>query len=150
MTFAGGPFNNYVFGAVAEVAPLLRARPHELGLITTVSGMLSKPGLAVWSATPPEDLGVLLADMVAEAITDTPTRPVASPDESRGRATVASFTVTCDPTDPLRPIRTAIVADLADGKRTAATCENEPIARRALAEGLIGQSVHVEKTTFSL
>jgi len=151
MTFAGGPFNNYVFGALAAVVPLLRTRPHERGLITTVSGMLSKPGLAVWSATPPKDQGMLLADMVAEAITDTATRPVASPDEARGPATVASFTVTCDdPTEPLRPTRTAIVADLADGKRTAATCENEAIARLALAEGLIGQSVHVEKTTFSL
>jgi hypothetical protein len=39
---------------------------------------------------------------------------------------------------------------MADGKRTAATCENEPIARLAVAEGLIGQSVHIEKTTFSL
>ena len=150
MTFAGGPFNNYVFGALAAVAPLLRAQPHELGLITTVSGMLSKPGLAVWSATPPEARGVLLADMVAEAITDTATRPVASPDESRGPATVASFTVTYDPIEPLRPARTAIVADLAGGKRMAATCENEAIARLALAEGLIGRSIHVEKTTFSL
>jgi acetyl-CoA C-acetyltransferase len=150
MTFAGGPFNNYVFGALAAVAALLRGQPDEQGLVTTVSGMLSKPGLAVWSATPPEDRGMLLADMAAEAITDTPTRPVAMPESSRGAATVASFTVTYDAADPLRPTRTAIVADLADGERTAATCENEPIARLALTEGLIGRSVHIEKTTFSL
>jgi acetyl-CoA C-acetyltransferase len=150
MTFAGGPFNNYVFGALASMAPLLRTQEHEQGLITTVSGMLSKPGLAVWSAAPPEDRGVLLADMATEAVTDTPTRPVASPESSVGPATVASFTVTYDPADPLRPIRTAIVADLADGRRTAATCENEAIARLALTQGLIGQPVHIARTTFSL
>ena len=53
MSFAGGPFNNFVLGATAAVAALLRAEPTELGLVTTVSGMLSKPGLAVWSASPP-------------------------------------------------------------------------------------------------
>jgi acetyl-CoA C-acetyltransferase len=132
------------------MAPLLRAEPREQGLITTVSGMLSKPGLAVWCATPPEGQGLLLADMAAEAVNDTPTLPVASPDGSAGPATVASFTVTYDPANPLHPTRTAIVADLADGRRTAATCENEPIARLALTQGLIGQPVHIAQTTFSL
>jgi len=150
MTFAGGPFNNFVFGALAAMTRLLRARPDEQGLLTTVSGMLSKPGLAVWSGTPPQDGGLRIADMAVAAAADTATRPVAPPEGSRGPATVASFTVTYDAGDPLRPIRTAIVADMADGKRTAATCENEPIARLAVAEGLIGQSVHIEKTTFSL
>jgi acetyl-CoA C-acetyltransferase len=150
MTFAGGPFNNFVFGALAAMTRLLRARPDEQGLLTTVSGMLSKPGLAVWSGTPPLDGGLRIADMAVAAAADTATRPVAPPEGSRGPATVASFTVTYDAGDPLRPIRTAIVADMADGKRTAATCENEPIARLAVAEGLIGQSVHIEKTTFSL
>ena len=150
MTFAGGPFNNFVFGALAAMTRLLRARPDEQGLLTTVSGMLSKPGLAVWSGTPPQDGGLRIADMAVAAAADTATRPVAPPEGSRGPATVASFTVTYDAGDPLRPIRTAIVADMADGKRTAATCENEPIARLAVAQGLIGRSVHIEKTTFSL
>ena len=46
MTFAGGPFNNYVLSSTAAVARLLRHQPAEVGLVTTVSGMLSKPGLA--------------------------------------------------------------------------------------------------------
>jgi hypothetical protein len=63
---------------------------------------------------------------------------------------VASFTVTYDGNQPPAPTRTAIVADLADGKRTAATCDDASIAQLALTETLIGQTVHIESTTFSL
>src|ERR1700722_275002 len=73
MSFAGGPFNNFVLNSTATVAALLRATPAEQGLITTVSGMLSKPGLAVWSATPP-DAGSFVADMAGSPEIDTPSR----------------------------------------------------------------------------
>jgi acetyl-CoA C-acetyltransferase len=151
MSFAGGPFNNFVLNGTATVAALLRTEPSELGLITTVSGMLSKPGLAVWSASPPgPEQGSLLADMAGSPGVATPTRPVAPPDSPGGPATVASFTVTYDAVDPFRPTRTAIVADLPDGTRTAATCEDAAIAHSALSESLIGQTVQIESTTFSL
>jgi acetyl-CoA C-acetyltransferase len=151
MTFAGGPFNNYVFQSTAALVNLLRRTPSELGLVTTVSGMLSKPGLAVWSCTPPAPgRQPLLADLAADAAALTATRPVADPGDAGGRATVASFTVTFDGEDPLRPARTAIIADLGDGIRTAATCEDASIAQHALTESPIGQTVHIEHTTFRL
>jgi acetyl-CoA C-acetyltransferase len=151
MSFAGGPFNHFVFMALATVVARLRAEPSALGLVTTVCGMLSKPGLAVWSATPPgPDRGLLVADLTDSSTVGTATRPVASPDSARGPATVASFTVTYDGNQPPAPTRTAIVADLADGKRTAATCDDASIAQLALTETLIGRTVHIESTTFSL
>ncbi len=52
MTFGGGPLNNFVFQATARMAQLLRQNPDEVGLVTTVSGMLTKQGVALWSATP--------------------------------------------------------------------------------------------------
>jgi acetyl-CoA C-acetyltransferase len=149
MTFAGGPFNNFVLNGTATVAALLRAAPSEQGLITTVSGMLSKPGLAVWSASPPE-AGSFVADLAGSPEIDTPSRPVAPPDSRGGPAVVASFTVTYDDADPLRPARTAIVADLPDGTRTAATCDDAAIALSSVTESLIGQTVHIVRTSFSL
>jgi acetyl-CoA C-acetyltransferase len=150
MSFAGGPFNNYVLGATAAVAGLLRADPSEPGLVTTVSGMLSKPGLAVWSATPPAVASrTLITDMAGSPAVATPGRPVAPAETPGGPAVVASFTVTYDGGDPPQADRTAIVADLPDGTRTAATCEDAGIARAALSEGLIGQTVHIAGTTFS-
>jgi len=115
-----------------------------------VSGMLSKPGLAVWSASPP-DGPPMLADLATDALAATEVKPVADAAPHRATAaTVASFTVTYGGAAGLEPERTAIVADLPDGVRTAATCEDAPTARLALDEGLVGRTVEVKDTTFRL
>ncbi len=157
MTFAGGPFNHFVLQSLVALGRRLRGgagRPGErLGLVTTVSGMLSKPGLAVWSADPPPGRGggFLLADLAAEATAATDVVPVLDvAPRVPTAATVASFTVTYGGAGGLEPVRTAIVADLPDGVRTAATCEDAVTARLAVAEGLIGRAVEVKDTTFSL
>jgi hypothetical protein len=75
---------------------------------------------------------------------------VAAPPATPTEAGVASFTVTYGGATGLEPVRTAIVADLPDGVRTAATCEDARTARLAVAEGLIGRAVEVKDTTFSL
>jgi acetyl-CoA C-acetyltransferase len=152
MTFAGGPFNNFVLQSMVALAHRLRAEPSELGLVTTVSGMLSKPGLAVWSASPPDPArGHLLANLALESAAATPLVPVVDqPPDRDTPATVASFTVTFGGPSGLEPVRTAIVADLPDGVRTAATCEDAATARLALAQGLVGRDVHVKDTTFDL
>ena len=81
MAFAGGPFNHFVLLATVAVGRLLRDRPDELGLVTAVSGMLTKPGLAVWSATPPSSGAgaVVVADLAADAVAATEVVPVADP-----------------------------------------------------------------------
>jgi acetyl-CoA C-acetyltransferase len=149
MTFAGGPFNNYVLQAMAALVPRLRERPDDRALITTVSGMLSKPGLAVWSCTPPST-ETCTGDLGAEGSAVTDIRPVAQPGAAEGPARVVSATVTYGSEDPLEPVRTAVLLDLADGCRTAATCEDPLIARATLTEGLIGRVVHVNDATFTL
>ncbi len=93
---------------------------------------------------------LLIADLGEEAARQTAVLPVATSDDANGPATVASYTVTFDPGDPLRASRVAIVADLADGRRAAATCEDAAFAQRSLTESLIGQSVNVTRTTFTL
>ena len=153
MAFAGGPFNHFVLQSHVALGRRLRAEPAERGLVTTVSGMLSKPGLAVWSATPPPSARArpFVADLADEARAATEVVPVAeAPPSERLRATVVSFTVTYDGAERLDPCRTAIVADLPDGVRTAATCEDASTARLAVADGLIGRTVEVKDTTFSL
>lgn len=149
MAFAGGPFNHFVLQAMVTMAASLRTEPAELGLVTTVSGMLSKPGLAVWSASPPSP-APLVQDLGAETVAATELAPVVADAPVEAAARVVSFTVTYGGADGLDPVRTALVADLADGVRTAATCEDAATARLALAEGLIGRDVRVKGTTFSL
>ena len=152
MAFAGGPFNHFVLQSIRVLGERLRDEPDEQGLVTTVSGMLSKPGLAVWSATPPAGRGRAFgADLATEAVAATEVVPVVDvAPAARTAATVASFTVTYGGAEGLEPVRTAVVADLPDGVRTAATCEDAGTARLAVTEGLIGRTVSVKDTTFSL
>ncbi len=151
MAFAGGPFNHFVLLSHVALGRELRARPSALGLATTVSGMLSKPGLAVWSATPPVSGIPLIADLAGDAGIATTTVPVVSaPPSASTPASVVSFTVTYAGAGGLEPVRTAIVADLPDGVRTAATCEDAATARLAVTDGLIGRTVEVKDTTFIL
>jgi acetyl-CoA C-acetyltransferase len=151
MAFAGGPFNHFVLLALRTLGRRLRDEPGERGLLTTVSGMLSKPGLAVWSAAPPENGGFLLADLAPEALAATEVVPVVDVAPAVATpATVVSFTATYNGASGLDPARAVIVADLPDGVRTAATCEDAGTARLAVDEGLIGRTVSVKDTTFSL
>ncbi len=151
MTFAGGPFNHFVLQSMVTLASRLRADPSALGMVTTVSGMLSKPGLAVWAAAPPpSDRPPMVADLGRETVAATEVVPVVAEAPAEAGATVVSFTVTYGGPDGTDPVRTAVVADLADGVRTAATCEDAATARLALTEGLIGRDVRVEGTTFAL
>jgi acetyl-CoA C-acetyltransferase len=150
MAFSGGPFNHYVLQSLVTLGRRLRDEPTELGLVTTVSGMLSKPGLAVWSASPPRH-AALPADLAADARAATQIVPVADgPAASETVATVASFTITYGGVDGFEAVRTAIVADLPDGVRTAASCEDAETARLAATEGLAGRTVMVKDTTFRL
>ena len=150
MAFSGGPFNHYVLQSLVTMGRRLRDVPDDLGLVTTVSGMLSKPGLAVWSASPPHR-ATLLGDLAADARAATQIVPVAAePPANETTATVASFTVTYGEAGGLEPVRTAVVAELPDGVRTAATCEDAQTARLALTEGLAGRTVMVKDTTFRL
>ena len=153
MAFAGGPFNHFVVASTVEIGRRLRAGAPAAGpaLVTTVSGMLSKPGLALWGAAPPPEGHMLLADLAADGVAATPMRPVVdAPPPGPTSAVVVSYTVTYGGDDGLAPVRTAVVADLPDGVRTAATCDDAATACLAVTEGLVGRTVDVKDTTFSL
>ncbi len=113
--------------------------------------MLSKPGLAVWSATPPDDerTGGGPGRRGGRRHRDT-AGPRGPTDRSHPGHRGASYTVTYGGPDRLEPERTVIVADLPDGVRTAATCEDAPTARAALAEGLVGRTVELKDTRFRI
>ncbi len=100
MTFAGGPLNSYVLHSTASMADVLRADPGSAGLVTSVSGFLTKYGAGVWSTTPAPD-GWRSEDVTAEAkAADTP-----RPD-------------TDDPGDDVRVVAGTVVHDR-EGGRTA-------------------------------
>ena len=53
LTFAGGPWNNYVTHSIATMAERLRAAPGQRGLITANGGYLTKHSFGVYGTEPP-------------------------------------------------------------------------------------------------
>ena len=131
MTFAGGPFNNFVLQATAAMARRLRAEPGQ-GLVTTVSGYLTKPGLAVWS-THTDGRPPLLGDLAAEA--SAATDSVAVQLDHMGPATIAAVTVTFAGSSPSEVLA---ILDTDVGDRVVARTSDRAVVDAALTRELIG------------
>lgn len=53
MSFAGGPWNDYVTHAIATMVDVLRDHPEDLGLVSANGGLASKEAFGVYGARPP-------------------------------------------------------------------------------------------------
>ncbi len=141
-TFAGGPWNNFVLQATAAMIDRVRAEPGEMGLVATVSGLLNKPGLAVYSTHPGPEL--LLDDLAAANEREAARKEVIGGYE--GPAQVAAYTVHYDGMDP---VRVTMVGDTPDGRRCVASAPDPELAARATLEELIGTTVQVTGAAFT-
>jgi acetyl-CoA C-acetyltransferase len=142
MAFAGGPFNHFTYQATAAMARRLRDRPGELGLVTTVSGLLTKPGLAVWSTPGGSAPTLLAADLAPEATRRTAVRDVTGHHEGPG--TVVAHTVLAQRGSPARAF---LICDLPDGRRWVGTSEDERLLSEGTRELLAGRSVAITGAT---
>lgn len=53
LSFAGGPWNNYVMHSIATMADVLRGDPGAIGLVTANGGFITKHAFGVYSTEPP-------------------------------------------------------------------------------------------------
>ena len=153
MAFAGGPFNHFVLQSLGVLGGRLRDRAGRAGPAHDGVGhaLQARPRRLVGHAAGRERRA--RSSPTWRPRRSRPPRSCRSSSAPPGAttpATVVSFTVTYGGDEGLDPVRTAIVADLPDGVRTAATCEDAGTARLAVTEGLIGRAVSVKDTTFSL
>ncbi|MEZ0364447.1 acetyl-CoA acetyltransferase [Mycobacterium sp. pUA109] len=88
LTFAGGPWSNYVSHSIATLAELLVANPGRRGLISANGGYLTKHSFCVYGTEPPTS-GFRWED-VQDAVDREPTRPAAA--QWQGVGTVESWT----------------------------------------------------------
>ncbi|MBW2273521.1 MAG: acetyl-CoA acetyltransferase [Deltaproteobacteria bacterium] len=137
MTFAGGPLNNYVLQAVARMVEVLRGDPGSSGLVTSISGMISKQGFGVWS-TEPNPAGFACEDVSEAVAAGTETRELVG--DYSGPATVASYTVQYQ--GDASPRGTA-VCDLPDGRRTVANTDDPALMEAMVSEEFCGRTVQV-------
>ena len=137
LSFAGGPWNNYVMHAIATMVTDLRDRTGELGLVWANGGYATKHSFGIYSTDPPP--AGFRRDSPQAEIDALPHRDLAGAADAAGRATVEGYTVmhTRDG-EPESAIATCL---LADGRRAWGTSA-EPGLAKAMCDGeWVGQRV---------
>lgn len=142
MTFGGGPLNNFVFQATVKMAQMLREQPDEVGLVTTVSGMLTKQACALWSAAPNAN-GWDFADVTEQVRLQTALCEVVA--DYTGAGNVAGYTVLYQGDVPWRAVA---VFDLPNEQRTVAYSESEDIIATMIGEECCGLEFNLAQGQF--
>lgn len=135
MTWAGGPLNNYVIQAAVKLAQVLRADPGSTGLLTSISGMITKQGASMWSAQPPAQpfANIDVTDAVAAELQPKPYRT-----GDNEQASVVSYTVIWGREGPERAV---VIGEFADGARTLLVSAIPAVMAAAVAGEFCGRFV---------
>ncbi|MBA4024847.1 MAG: acetyl-CoA acetyltransferase [Gordonia sp.] len=137
LSFAGGPWNNYVSHSIATMAERLRENPGSSGLVTANGGYLTKHAFGIYSTEPPAH-GFRWADAQSE-VDRLPT--VVADHTWTGSAAIESWTVAYDregsPKTGLVAVRTPA------GARTLAAIVDPDQVRHMLDSEPAGTSVTV-------
>ena len=137
LTFAGGPWNNYVMHSIATMAERLRAEPGSRGLITANGGYLTKHSFGVYSTTPPP-VAYRWEDVQAEVDRE-PTRTALV--EWDGVGTVETWTTAFDRDG--KPEKAFLAVRTADGARALARIDGPDAAAATLKTDIAGAAVRV-------
>lgn len=143
MTFGGGPLNNATFQALGRMVPALRDAPGSTGLLTFISGFITKHGISVWSTTPPEP-GFTFADTSDAVEAGTSALDVVG--HHRGRATVDAYTVAHEHGEPRY---STVVATTADRTRVVARNDDADLAAEMTVSEWCGRDVTVDGSRFT-
>jgi len=137
LTFAGGPWNNYVMHSIATMAGLLRDNPGSRGLITANGGYLTKHSFGVYSATPPGQ--TFRWEDVQETVDREPTR--AALVQWEGVGSVESWTTPYDREG--KPERVFLTVRTPEDARVLAVIADPDQAAASVAEDIAGAAVRV-------
>jgi acetyl-CoA C-acetyltransferase len=137
MSFAGGPWNDYVTHAIATMLPLLREEPSAWGLCTANGGYLTKHAMGVYSARPPE-AGFRWAS-VQDEVDALPARAVV--EDHTGPVTVESYTVVHERDG--RPGTAFAACRTAEQARAWATSTDPDLLRAMTEDDLVGRPAEV-------
>jgi len=137
LTFAGGPWNNYVTHSIATMVELLRGNPSRRGLITANGGYLTKHSFGVYSASPAPE-GFRWED-VQPIVDREPTRTAVV--EWSGAGTVEAWTTTFDREG--KPEKAYLAVRTPDEARTWALITEPDDAARTVSDDIGGVKVEV-------
>lgn len=136
LTFAGGPWSNYVMHSIATMAELLAANPGRRGLITANGGYLTKHSFGVYGTEPPAEFRWEDAQPTVDR---EPT--CAGLVEWEGVGTVEAWTTPFDREG--RPEKAFVAVRTPDGSRTLAVITDSAAAQATVQEDIGGAKVAV-------
>jgi acetyl-CoA C-acetyltransferase len=136
LTFAGGPWNNYVMHSIATMAELLVANPGRRALVTANGGYLTKHSFGVYSTEPPAEYRWEDAQPVVDR---EPTRDGLV--EWEGAGTVEAWTTPFNREG--QPEKAFLAVRTPDGSRTLAVIADPAAAEVTVREDIGGAKVAV-------
>jgi acetyl-CoA C-acetyltransferase len=137
LTFAGGPWNNYVTHSIATMAGVLRDDPGSIGLCTANGGLISKHSFGVYGTEPPPQ--GFRHDAPQAEVDAAPHRQVAADHE--GPVTVDAYTVMHGRDG--EPEVALVACLLGDGRRTWARSTDPDLMTRFVTEETSGLAAEV-------
>ena len=138
LSFAGGPWNNYVSHSIATMVERLRSDEGSLGLVTANGGFLTKHAFGVYSTTPPP-VAFRHADLQDE-VDRLPSRDLAEVVD--GPVTVETSTVVHGRES--KPEKAIVSCLLADGRRAWGNSTEVEVMKLLVSEETAGRSGHLD------
>ena len=142
LSFAGGPFNNYVMHAIATTMTTLREKPTETGLVWANGGYATKHAFGVYATTPP--LHGFKHESPQSEVDSLPRREVATAIDAQGPATVEAYSVMHDREGAAEKVRASVL--LSDGRRAWATSDNTQLGQDMCENEWVGKTVTLDET----
>jgi acetyl-CoA C-acetyltransferase len=139
MSFAGGPWNNYVMHGIATMVDLLRADPDAFGLCTGNGGYLTKHAFGVYRAAPPAGPGFRHIEPQAEV--DALPRRDPAPDHV-GPVEIESYVVAHDRDGAPEQALVALLTP--DGRRTWGTTDDAATMAAMVTAEHVGRSAAID------
>ena len=133
LSFAGGPWNNYVTHAIATMAQRLRDEPGSLGLVSANGGFITKHAFGVYSSEPPAT-PFRHAD-VQDEVDALPKRELC--EEPDGEIAIETWTAMHDRDG--NPETGLVVGLLDDGRRAIGTTQDPDALKVLVTEDLGGR-----------
>jgi len=138
LSFAGGPWNNYVSHSIAAMIDVVRRDPGSLGLVSANGGYLTKHALTLYSTEPPA--AGFRWTSVQDEVDALPRRDVAEQLDSGQPAEIESWVVGHDREG--RPERAIAAVLLDDGRRAwADSTQADTLTELVSGAEQIGRSV---------
>lgn len=134
MPFAGGPLNNYMIHSTVKMLSEIRNNHSSIGLVTGVSGMMTKQAFALWAKEP-------LIQFISKDVTEDAAsieHPVGMSTQTNGIAIILGYTIFKDANKDMKVV---IYGEDSQNKRKVLISKDKEIIKNMGEEEWVGKQI---------